>query len=61
MDDKVIILANEIRCGPSLARDLLLLAGGDANIVRKASETCHGIESLKAYIIDARISKIEKS
>ena len=53
-------LADDIRCGPKLARDLLLLAGGDAELVRKASDVCHGVESLKAYIIDARIRKMEE-
>lgn len=58
--DRVIMVATRIKCGPSLARDLLLLAGDDATLVYKASEKCHGVESVKAYIIDQRIRKLEK-
>lgn len=58
--DRVVMVAMRIKCGPSLARDLLLLAGDDANLVYKASEKCHGIESVKAYIIDQRLRKLEK-
>lgn len=58
-DDKVLDLARDIRCGPSLARDLLALAGGDDHLVREASDRCRGVESMKAYIIDHRISKLE--
>lgn len=58
-DDKVLDLARDIRCGPSLARDLLALAGDDARLVREASDRCRGVESMKAYIIDHRISRLE--
>lgn len=54
------MVATRVKCGPSLARDLLLLAGDDASLVYKASEKCHGIESVKAYIIDQRMRKLEK-
>jgi len=50
-------LAADIHCGPSLARDLLTMAGGDANIVRDASLVCDKAESMKAYIIDRRFRK----
>lgn len=52
-------LAEDIGCGFALARDLLRLAGGDAQIVRDASIRCSRVESMKAYIIDRRIAKIE--
>lgn len=52
-------LAEDIHCGLPLTLDLYRLAGGDANLVREASDRCHGVESLKAYIIDKRISRIE--
>lgn len=62
MDDKaydkmVNDLAADIHCGPSLARDLLTMAGGDASIVRDASLLCTKAESMKAYIIDRRFHK----
>lgn len=55
----VLDLARDIRCGPSLARDLLVLAGGDAGLVREASDRCRGVESMKAFIIDQRFQKSE--
>lgn len=58
-DRKVRDLAADIHCGTPLASDLLMLAGGDANLVREASNVCRGVDSLKAYIIDKRISKVE--
>lgn len=56
---KVNDLAADIHCGPSLARDLLTLAGGDAQLVRDASFMCDKAESMKAFIIDRRFKKIE--
>lgn len=54
---KVNDLAADIHCGPSLARDLLTLAGGDAQLVRDASFMCDKAESMKAFIIDKRFRK----
>ncbi len=54
---KVNDLAADIHCGPSLAHDLLTLAGGDAQLVRDASDACYKAESMKAYIIDRRFKK----
>lgn len=45
----------------SLTRDLLTLAGWDENLVIEASQAnLSGVESLKAYIIDKRFSKLEE-
>lgn len=62
MDDqayrkKVNDLAADIQCGPRLAEELLTLAGGDAQLVRDASELEAGINAVKAYIIDRRFKK----
>ena len=60
--DKIIDLAIDCRCGVKLARDLLRLAGDDFDLVREASQACpNGVESVKAYIIDRRISRIERN
>lgn len=59
MENDVVLLAADIHCGTNLARDLLILAGGDAELVRRASDSCRGVESMKAYIIDHRISRLE--
>jgi hypothetical protein len=40
-----------------LARDLLTLAGDDAQLGRDASFMCDKAESMKAYIIDKRFRK----
>lgn len=50
-------LAADIHCGTSLARDLLIMAGRDASIVRDASAACDTAESMKAFIIDRRFRK----
>ena len=52
-------LSKAIGCGDSLARDLLLLAGNDYDLVREASVHCQGIESVKTYIINARFGNVE--
>ena len=57
---KVNDLAADIQCGPSLARDLLILAGNNAQLVRDASMMCTSAESMKAYIIDRRFKQIEQ-
>lgn len=56
---RIRMLAEDIGCGGLLARDLLVLAGDDAQLVRDASAHCIGAESMKAYIIDHRFRKIE--
>lgn len=58
-EERVAELASDIQCGTPLARDLLKLAGGDASLVRKASEACHNVASLKVYIINERFRKLE--
>lgn len=54
---KVIDLAIDIQTGPRLADELLTLAGGDAQLVRDASDLQQGINAVKAYIIDRRFKK----
>lgn len=56
-----LALAKEIGCGVQLAHDLLALSGGDADIVRDASANSIGVESMKVFIIDKRIRKVEKN
>jgi hypothetical protein len=56
---RIRMLAEDIGCGILLARDLLVLAGNDIDLVRKASVECRGAESMKAYIIDRRFRRVE--
>ena len=53
-------LSIEIGCGIQLAQDLLILAGQDDELVKEASSACHGVESMKAYIINKRFNMLEK-
>lgn len=58
--EQVRTLQSKIGCGLSLTRDLLLLAGGDQKLVVEASEQAlGGVETLKAYILNKRISNLE--
>lgn len=58
---KTKTLAEKLGCSVPLAEDLLILAGGDEEIVLKASqETKLGVESFKNRIINERFKKIER-
>ena len=57
--EKVVQVSRDIGCSISLARDLLVLAGGNEELVREASMATDRVESAKAYIIDARFRKSE--
>lgn len=59
MQRRVDQLATDIHCGQPLAHDLLMLAGGDEQLVREASDACTKVESMKAFIIDRRFRKVE--
>lgn len=62
MVDKDVVkeLTSELSMSPGLARDLLTLAGGDKQAVIEASENASHLDGVKAAIIDARFSKLEK-
>lgn len=54
-------LSSKMGCGLSLTRDLLILAGGDEQLLLQCSnETYHGVQSLKAAIVDERFRKLEE-
>ena len=59
-DEKVRLLAEDLHISGALARDLLTLAGGNVSLVHDASEECTGIQSVKAYIIDKRVARLEE-
>lgn len=59
VSDLVREVASDINCSCPLAYDLLKLAGWDADLVREASRHSHGVESVKADIIDRRFRKLE--
>lgn len=56
--DKIKKISINTQCGLTLSRDLLILAGGNADLVIHASRIAHGINHLKALIIDARFKEI---
>lgn len=53
-------LLDELKCGHEFLHDLLILAGGDVELVREASRMCKGANSMKAHIINRRFRKIEE-
>lgn len=54
-------LLDELGCGHAFLHDLLILAGGDVELVREASRVCDGANSMKAHIIDHRFRKVERN
>jgi len=53
-------LSEDIGCGVCLARDLLLLADGDVHLVHKASKSGDNVESVKTYILNERLTRLER-
>lgn len=49
-------VANEIGITWQLAKELLILAGGDEDLVIEASDMSLNLNECKAHIIDARLS-----
>lgn len=58
MDNKIRKISTHTQCGLSLSRDLLILAGGDEDLVIESSKIAHGINHLKSLIIDARFKEV---
>lgn len=46
-----------IDVSPQLAKELLILAGGDEELVITASQSSHGLGQCRATIINARLSE----
>lgn len=59
--DIVLDLSRDLDITAGLAHDLFILSGHDEEIVRKCSESCVGLGSLKIRILDERLSKIEQA
>ena len=60
VDGKTIkYVANECGCGLRVAHELLILAGGDADLVINESQHNRGLDQCKIGIIDKRFKKIE--
>lgn len=57
--DKVCAVVDKIGCGGRLARELLILAGGDVDLVIESAERGGQLSMTKAYILDARFDKSE--
>ena len=51
-------LSEDIGCGIPLAYDLLLMAGGNEELVREASARCVGLGSVKTYIFCKRLDEL---
>ena len=57
--NKVVQLRRTLGISTSVARELLLLAGEDVDIVIQASEAASGLNECKARVIDLRFNKLE--
>lgn len=57
--DVILNFAEDLGMSARLAHDMWILSGRDETIIREASQTSSGIESMKCRIIDARLQKLE--
>lgn len=58
--EQVNRVASRLDISQQLAKELLILAGGDEELVVKASESSVNVAECKATIIDGRITKGER-
>lgn len=58
--DKVKKLAEELDVSPSVAKELLILSGGDTDLIYWASENSRRLAECKARIINERLTKLEE-
>lgn len=54
-------LADELGMSPGLACDMYILAGMDADLVRKCSGRSNRLETMKCKIINERFMKLEQT
>lgn len=59
-DNKVKEVRRRIGVGNGVASELLVLAGGDVELVVSASKKSGGLDQCKAAIIDGRFRTIEE-
>lgn len=59
--EQVRRVSDELDISPQLAKELLILAGGDEDLVIEASESSVNVAECKATIIDGRLKKGESN
>lgn len=59
MESKVRELQRRIGVGVSVARELLVLSGGDVDLAEKCSRASVGLDQCKAAIINERFKRLE--
>lgn len=59
--DDVKQISEELGITRNLAKELLVLSGGNTNIVIEASHMSSGLDHCKARIIDARLNELLNS
>lgn len=59
MKEKVNELCARIHVGHGVAHELLVLGGGDVDLVEACSKAAKGLDQCKANIINERFSRIE--
>lgn len=60
-NDKIKQVTQACGCGAGLARELLMLAGGDVDMVIDASEDERSGSSAKAAVVNMRLDGIEEN
>lgn len=59
-EEQVIRVGNELDITYQLAKELLILAGGDEDLVIECSRMSNGLDHCKANIINGRLAKSER-
>lgn len=59
MKEKINELCSRIHIGRGVAHELLMLGGGDVDMVEACSKAAKGLDQCKALVINERFSRIE--
>ena len=59
MEEKVRDLCDRIHVGHGVAHELLVLGGGDIDMVEACSKAAKGLDQCKALVLNERFSRIE--
>jgi hypothetical protein len=60
MEEKIKELSANLSVSRSVARELLVLSGGDIAMAEQASKESYGLDQCKSSIINKRFTRLEK-
>jgi hypothetical protein len=60
MEEKIKVLSTRLGVSRSVARELLVLSGGDIAMAEQASKESYGLDQCKSSIIDKRFAQLER-